>query len=119
MDLLTLGLESFQDARHPCVITCPPDHRKLQCGDKILVLRPWEHTPPGLKLGKTMHSLHNAVHNDVDGRESSGDDDNEGGDDNGNERQLPVNLDSNLDDLISSMEIDTKPAACLEKIDLL
>ena len=52
MDLLTNGLESFEDAKHTCVITCPSDDRKLQYGDKILVLRPWERTPAGLKLGK-------------------------------------------------------------------
>ena len=57
MELLTLRAGDFADPKHQCVITCPPDFRKLEEGDKILVLRPWEQSPEELKLGHSMSEL--------------------------------------------------------------
>ena len=101
MDLLTKGLESFQDARHTCVITCPPDHRVLERGDKILVLRPWEQTPATLTLGKgSVNSLHVTEQSKKIGGDSEGN--NRGGKVVVDEQNpFLVNLDGNLDDIIS------------------
>ena len=51
MELLTLSENDFNNTKHQCVITCPPDNRVLTLGDKILVLRPFEESPVVLKLG--------------------------------------------------------------------
>ena len=53
MELMTLTEKDFDDPRHQCVITCPPDNRLLTKGDKILVLRPFEESPEILKLGSS------------------------------------------------------------------
>ena len=96
MDLLTRGLKSFHDTKHTCVITCPPDHRKLHRGDKILVLRPWERTPSGLNLGKySIDRRDKTASNSARGQTSlSGDGVHEHAEDN------------IIEDLISSIEID-------------
>ena len=55
--MMSLNEDDFNDAKHQCVITCPPDERLLTKGDKILVLRPFEQSPKDLHLGHSSSSL--------------------------------------------------------------